>query len=226
MTSLTSVNFHGIGEPERALEPNESPYWVSKEQFEYVLDQITASPDPTAITITFDDGNVSDHDIALPALVARGLSARFFVLTGRLEQAGSLHREHLHNLRDAGMVIGSHGIDHVSWPALDDTALGQELRASRVQLEDICDHPVTEAGIPFGRYDARVLRALRAAGYACAWSSDCGQWRQGAFVRPRTSVRHNMPPDDVQAILSGRMPALRRMRRAIGMTRRRWTVTG
>ncbi len=226
MTSLTCINFHGIGDPGRTLEPGEAPYWLSQEQFEHVLDQIAATPDPAAIQITFDDGNLSDHDIALPALINRGLRARFFVLTGRLGQAGSLHKAHLHSLQDAGMQIGSHGIDHVSWPTLDDAALRQELETSRTQLEEICGRSITEAGIPFGRYDARVLRALRASGYTTAWSSDGGQWRQGAFLRPRTSLRGDMSSAEMRAILSGHMPALRRLRRAIGMTRRRWTVTG
>jgi peptidoglycan/xylan/chitin deacetylase (PgdA/CDA1 family) len=226
MTNLTSVNFHGIGDPGRSLEPGEAPYWLSREQFEYVLDQVAAMPDPAAVAITFDDGNLSDHDIALPALIDRGLHARFFVLTGRLGQTGSLHKKHLHNLQSAGMLIGSHGIDHVSWPTLNDAMLRQELETSRAQLEDICGRSITEAGIPFGRYDARVLRALRASGYTTAWSSDGGQWRQGTFLRPRTSLRGDMSPDEMQAVLSGHMPALRRLRRAVGMTRRRWTVTG
>ncbi len=226
MTVFRGINFHGIGAPKRPLETGEEPYWLSISQFEHVLDQIAASPDPESFTITFDDSNLSDHDIALPALAARGLRACFFVLTGRIGQEGSLNSGHLQALRDAGMTIGSHGIDHVVWPTLDDVALGQELRDSRQQLEEICGHPVVEAGIPFGRYDARVLRALRAEGYSAAWSSDGGAWRQGAFLRPRTSLRGDMSKQAMDAILSGRMPPLRRLRRALGMARRNWTVTG
>ncbi|MGJ5620529.1 polysaccharide deacetylase family protein [Sulfitobacter sp. MF3-043] len=226
MTYAIGLNFHGIGKPKRVLEPGEAPYWVSLGKFEYMLDQVAAAPDPSRFVITFDDGNLSDHDIALPALTARGLQAHFFVLTSRIGQHGALDAGHIRALRDAGMTIGSHGIDHVAWPTLNDTALERELRDSRVRLEDICGQQVTEAGIPFGRYDARVLKALRAANYATAWSSDSGKFRTHAFLRPRTSLRGDMSESMTTLILSGQMSPLRRLRRALGMTQRRWMVTG
>jgi peptidoglycan/xylan/chitin deacetylase (PgdA/CDA1 family) len=226
MTYAIGLNFHGIGNPKRVLEVGESPYWMSSEQFGSVLSQVAAAPDPSGFVITFDDGNLSDHDIALPALTKLGLRAHFFVLTGRIGQPGALDVEHIRALRDAGMTIGSHGIDHVAWPTLDDPALKRELHESRARLEDICGHQVTQAGIPFGRYDARVLKALRAADYATAWSSDGGRFRQNAFLRPRTSLRGHMSENMMTSLLSGQMPPLRRLRRTLGMTRRRWMVTG
>ncbi len=226
MTRLIGINFHGIGTPQRPLEPGEAPYWLNQERFEHVLDKIAAAPDPSRFAITFDDGNLSDREIALPALVGRGLRARFFLLTGRLGAAGSLDAPDVKALMEAGMTIGSHGIDHAVWPALEEAALARELRDSRSRLEDLCGCAVREAGIPFGRYDARVLRALRAAGYTAAWSSDGGTLRQDAFLRARTSLRAVMPDAIIAAILAGRMPPLRQLRRALGMARRRWTVTG
>ncbi|WP_170763209.1 polysaccharide deacetylase family protein [Ruegeria lacuscaerulensis] len=224
MTHAVGLNFHGIGEPRRTLETDEAPYWVSPHQFEQVLAQVAKAPE--GFQITFDDGNLSDHDIALPALVDHGLQARFFVLTGRIGQSGSLDKAHLRALSEAGMTIGSHGIDHTAWPTLSDADLRQELQTSRARLEDICGHAVTEAGIPFGRYDARVLRALQAAGYTTAWSSDGGSFRHQSFLRPRASLRGDMSDDETHAILSNRMPPLRRLRRAVRMVQKRWTITG
>ncbi|WP_425082419.1 polysaccharide deacetylase family protein [Ruegeria arenilitoris] len=226
MTPTIGINFHGIGDPKRNLEPGEAPYWITHAQFENVLDRIAASPDPTAYVITFDDGNQSDHDIALPALVARGLTARYFVLTGRIGHPGSLNTKHIRALQEAGMTIGSHGIAHVAWPTLADDALTRELCDSRSQLEDICNQPVTEAGIPFGRYDARVMRALRAAHYTAVWSSDGGRMKQDAFLRPRTSLRGDMSEAMIDSVLAGQMSLRRRLRRTLGMMRRRWVTTG
>lgn len=221
---MIALNFHGIGDPRRNLETDEAPYWVSPQQFEQVLAQVAKAP--AGFRITFDDGNLSDHDIALPALADHGLRARFFVLTGRIGEVGSLDKAHIRALSEAGMTIGSHGIAHTAWPTLGDEDLAQELRTSRARLEDICGHEITEAGIPFGRYDARVLRALRAAGYTTAWSSDGGSFRPQAFLRPRTSLRGDMSDTDMQAILSNRMPPLRRLRRTVRMIQKCWTVTG
>lgn len=219
MKPQIALNFHGIGTPARAMEPGEAPYWIGRAMFEQVLDRVARTPG--AYVLTFDDGNLSDHDIALPALLARGLVARFFVLAGRIGQAGSLDVSHIRALRDAGMTIGSHGVAHRVWPKLDHAALRDELARSKAMLEEICGAPVTEAAIPFGRYDARVLRALRAAGYGTAWSSDGGTFSAEEFPAPRSSLRGDMKPDTLDAILAGRMPALRRLRRRLGLMRRR-----
>ena len=188
--------------------------------FEAVLDRIAALSGASRPRITFDDGNASDHDIALPRLLARGLSAEFFVLTGRLGQPGSLDAERVRALLAAGMGIGSHGIAHCDWTGLDEADLTEELSVSRSVLETLCDRPVTGVGIPFGRYDARVLRAVRAAGYMAAWSSDGGRMNPAAFLRSRTSIRDGMDMAEIETILAGRIPPLRRLRRAFGMLRR------
>lgn len=214
--------FHGIGAPHRVLEPGEAPYWLTEAQFLAILDRIAADPDPGRFRISFDDGNVSDHDIALPALRARGLRADFFVLTGRLDQPGSLSRAQVLALQAQGMMIGSHGIGHRRLPDLSDALLAQELSQSRAALEDLCGRPVTGIGIPFGAYDRRVLSAIRRAGYLAAWSSDRGPMRPGDFPGPRTSFTGAMDQAAVTAILAGGMPLGQRLRRALGRMRRRW----
>ncbi|UWQ16057.1 polysaccharide deacetylase family protein (plasmid) [Aliiroseovarius sp. M344] len=221
MNTAICLNFHGIGTPERMLEDDEVPYWVSVPQFERVLDHVAHAPSTTEYFITFDDGNRSDISIALPALLDRGLTARFFVLTGRLDQPGSLGSQDLRKLIDAGMKIGSHGIDHVAWPSLSDAELNKELVASRTQLETICGQPITEAGIPFGRYDRRVIAALKSAGYQTIWTSDGGHMGSDGFIKARTSLRGNMSASELSDALNAVMPLAKKLRRSIGMARKR-----
>lgn len=221
MARLIGLNFHGVGTPARDLEEGEAPYWLSEAQFTGILDRVAAASDPQAFVLTFDDGNLSDYEIALPALNERGLTATFFVLTGRLDQLGSLARNHVTALLASGMEIGSHGIAHVAWNGLDTAALDRELDQSRSMLQEICGHPVTKAGIPFGLYNAHVLRALRRNGYGTAFSSDMGSMRANAFLRPRTSIRKDMTPSDIDAILAGRMSPGKQLRRAAGMIKKR-----
>lgn len=215
-----SLIFHGIGKPGRELEPGEAPYWIGTERFEAILDRIATTPE--RFILTFDDGNASDHQIALPRLAARGLNARFFLLSGRLNMPGSLDVQQIRSLASAGMMIGSHGVGHRDWTTLDTAAMKSELDASRTALEAACEHPVTEAGIPFGSYNARVLRAIRAVGYRCAWSSDRGRTDPAAFLRPRTSIRGDMTAAELDAVLAGRLSPARQIRRYLGMTRRRF----
>lgn len=212
--------FHGISTPARALEPGEAPYWISTDQFASVLDQICAMPEPDKIRISFDDGNLSDLEIGLPLLLERGLRADFFVLTGRIGKPGSLDIGDILALQTAGMVIGSHGINHLKWSSLDQTALRAEVVDSRQVLEDICGKPLHSAAIPFGAYNAGVLRALRRAGYTSVYSSDGGTMEFDAFLRPRSSVRTDMSQSETQDILVAKISLLRRIRRKIGIVRK------
>lgn len=220
--SRIGLIFHGIGTPRRELEPGEAPYWISADAYARTLDRIAALPDPGRVLITFDDGNLSDLAIGLPLLRDRGLRASFFVLTGRIGQAGSLDVGDIRELQAAGMGIGSHGVDHRNWRDCDAATLYHELTASRARLEEICGIPIQTAAIPFGAYDGQVLRALRAAGYATTYSSDGGKLRPGAALQPRNSIRSGLSDADLEQILSGRMPPLRRLRRRLRMIRMRY----
>jgi peptidoglycan/xylan/chitin deacetylase (PgdA/CDA1 family) len=75
MRAVTNLTVHGIGETTRALEQGEDATWITVEQFERVADAVAGRSD---VRITFDDGNASDVEIALPRLVERGLKAEFF----------------------------------------------------------------------------------------------------------------------------------------------------
>ena len=216
------VLFHGVGTPQRALEPGEADYWIGVSRFEAILDRVVADPNRDRIHLSFDDGNLSDHDTALPRLISRGLRADFFVLSDRLSNPGSLDPDRIRAMVAAGMGVGSHGAAHRDWRSLDDAALAAELGGSRTALEAILGAPVETAGIPFGRYDRRVLRALRKAGYRAAYSSDRGRMDAAAFLRPRTSIRADTTDADVDRILNGTMSLRQSLRRAAGMALRRF----
>ena len=212
---LRVLNFHGIGAPGRTLEPGEADYWISVDRFRNVLDRIVNHPNRDRLSITFDDSNISDLVIAAPELQRRGLGAEFFVLTGRIGKPGSLDVEDIRALMSAGMRIGSHGVDHRDWSSLSARELYDELNSSKAVLEGICGCSVRSAGIPFGRYNASVLGALRKAGYAAAYSSDGGSMMTSAFLRPRTSIRQDTTDLALDAILSGREPPWKRLRRLV-----------
>lgn len=216
------VIFHGIGTPGRVLEPGEAPFWVSVARFEAILDRIAALPDPLQMRISFDDGNASDMEIAVPRLLERGLTADVFALTGRVDQPGSLTSADLRGMVSLGMRVGSHGVGHRDLRRISATGLTDELRQSRARLEGILGRPVTDFSIPFGSYNARVLAAIRAAGYQVAWTSDRGTMSDSAFLRPRTSFRDDMDDDAVGRILSGQLPLVEAARRRVGMLSRRF----
>jgi peptidoglycan/xylan/chitin deacetylase (PgdA/CDA1 family) len=190
---VVNFTFHGVGAPGRAILPEEEPMWITAESFHAILDAMGGKPD---VTISFDDGNASDLQIALPALAARGLRAAFFVLAGRMCEAGSLRAADLRKLRSAGMIVGLHGDAHVPWRTLDDRELDVELVDARRKIEDALGERVTWAACPFGSYGRRVLGRLREEGYERVFTSDRGPARANAWLQPRNTITNRNSIED------------------------------
>ncbi|GAA3923374.1 polysaccharide deacetylase family protein [Microbacterium invictum] len=182
---MIHICFHGIGRCTQEREPGEARYWMAEDVFLGVLDALADEP---GVRLSFDDGNRSDAEIALPALQERGMTATFFVLAGRLDDPASLSPADLRELRAAGMGIGSHGWEHIPWRGLDDTQSHREFVVAREALEEASGSPITEAALPLGRYDRTVLRRLREARYRAIYTSDRFPARAGGWLRARYSV--------------------------------------
>jgi peptidoglycan/xylan/chitin deacetylase (PgdA/CDA1 family) len=183
------LTFHGLGDAPRAAMGSERNVWIPLEWFEAIVDALPSK----GVGLAFDDGNSSDVELALPTLVRRRRTARFFPLAGRIDTPGYLTAEDIATLEGAGMRIGSHGLHHRDWRALEPRELDEELTLSRRTLAGIVGHDITETACPFGSYDRRVLRALRAAGYRRVFSSDGGTGSAGSWLSPRTTVHRGRP---------------------------------
>ena len=194
------LNFHAVGTPPRHLDPGEDDVCVDLHRFLDILDAVQRRAD---VRLTFDDGNRSDVDEALPALVQRGLGAEFFVCAGRLGTPGFLDAGDLRKLRSAGMSIGLHGMDHVPWRKLDSAGLRREIVDAKQILEDTLGEPVTTAACPFGAYDRRSLRALREGGLQRVFTSDMGWTRPGDRLVARNTLHRWDSADSVQRLLNG-----------------------
>jgi peptidoglycan/xylan/chitin deacetylase (PgdA/CDA1 family) len=217
--AVRNICFHGVGTPQRELEPGEHVYWVGTDQFLSILDEIATWP---AVRISFDDGNASDARIALPALLQRGLTAEFFALAGRLDQPGSLSSDDVRELRREGMTIGSHGMHHRSWRHLDEPTRQAEFVTAREQLQEVAGAPVDTAACPLGQYDRGVLSSLRGLGYRHVFTSDRRPAVAGSWLQPRYSVRHQDTAAGVRAEALGSVPATRRARNAMVGAVKRW----
>ncbi len=195
-----TVCFHGIGVPTHEREPGEAGYWVRREQFLAILDWAIQVPQ---VAISFDDGNRSDLDVVLPALVEHGVVATFFPVVDRLGDRLSVSAHGLAELVDAGMDVGTHGMTHRPWAGLRGADARSEILAPRHTLEDLLGRRVDRAAAPLGRYDRHTLALLRGSGCAEVNVSDQRPARAGAWVQPRFSVR----ADDTAASLRARMLA-------------------
>jgi peptidoglycan/xylan/chitin deacetylase (PgdA/CDA1 family) len=194
------LNFHCIGRPDRTMAPGEADVAVDRRQFAEILDAITGRDD---VLLTFDDGNRSDVTEALPELLRRGLRAQFFICAGRFGMPEFVSEHEVRELRDAGMCIGSHGLDHLPWRRLEPSGIQREIVDAKRILEDSLQESVSSAACPYGAYDRRTLRALRDAGFARAYTSDGGKAKANEWLVPRNTVCRWDSTESVTRVLEG-----------------------
>jgi peptidoglycan/xylan/chitin deacetylase (PgdA/CDA1 family) len=213
-----NICFHGIGTPRRELEPGEDAYWISRDGFLRLLDDVAAWPQAA---LSFDDGNESDLAIALPALLERGLRAQFFLLAGRLGQPGSLEASAVKELTLSGMQVGSHGMAHMPWRHLTPSAVRSELVEARAVISEAAGAPVAAAACPLGRYDRGSLAQLRRLGYQHVYSSDRHLSPAQAWLQPRFSVHRGETPASLrEAVAHSQRPLNQSAVRIKGLLKR------
>jgi peptidoglycan/xylan/chitin deacetylase (PgdA/CDA1 family) len=195
---VVNLTFHGVGPCPRAVDDGEAAVWISTAEYEQVLDAAVGRPE---VRLSFDDGNLSDIEIALPRLQERGLTATFFVCAGLLGEAYRLADSQLKELLAGGMSIGSHGWAHRSWRGMSADETAREIVAAPRQLADICGTAVSTVAVPFGHYDRIVLRDLKHAGMTRIYTSDGGPASAGAWLQARSSIHRGVTPDGIAALL-------------------------
>lgn len=177
--------YHALyeGDDTSAIDTEDLPYAVSKENFIQQLDQLSkvksgvfAAGSDADVVLTFDDGHRSNLEIAVPLLLERNLRAYFFITTGFIgSRAGFLDIDGVQALsRAPGMIVGSHGVTHQFFNDFSSTAAYQELLDSKALLENITKHPCESMSFPGGRYSRSTLDLLRSAGYTQWFGSDVG----------------------------------------------------
>ena len=117
------------------------------------------------VVISFDDGYRSVAQAALPHLRSRSWPGVLNLTVKNLTVSGGLSPFKVRTLIAAGWELASHTLTHPDLPSLGDAALAREVGDSRRVLRSRFGVPVDFFCYPAGRYDARVIRAVRRAGY-------------------------------------------------------------
>ncbi|HET9450489.1 MAG TPA: polysaccharide deacetylase family protein [Aggregicoccus sp.] len=214
MLSFTWHELYRAGEPASLARtgidsPHKAEYAMSAAECAAQLDAllstglsiglVQAEPD---LVITFDDGGISNEELAWGLLRARGLRAHFFVCTGLVGRAGFLGPRELRELAEEGNGIGSHGHSHLALPGLTEHALRAELARSKAELEQLLGQPCTTLSLPFGARSERVLGAIWEAGFETVFTSGLPTGERGPVVG-RYSVRASWSPGLLRALACG-----------------------
>ena len=132
------------------------------------------------ITITFDDGFVSNLIEAVPLMKKVGVQAINYLVADRLGQTSDweareggeadplMDESQVREWLAAGHQIGAHTCTHPRLSQLSDAQANEEISASRKKLEDRFGLPVEHFAYPYGDYNERTVELVRQAGFETA----------------------------------------------------------
>ena len=160
--------------------------------------------DKTKVVLTIDDGEISNYAKAWPILKDHQFKAYFFILVDRIGKPGYMGWKELNELFQAGMKIGSHGMNHEILTQLGSQELKRVLLDSRLTLEKNLKREVRDFSVPRGQYNAEVLKAAQDCGYEHFFVSD--ESPASAFCIGRTAVKKSWNLKRFEMALHGQKP--------------------
>ncbi|HVV52148.1 MAG TPA: polysaccharide deacetylase family protein [Polyangia bacterium] len=165
----------------------------------------------TGVILTFDDGHASNHHLGLPALLAAGAGADFFVNPAQVGTAGYATWGELREMAEAGMSIQSHGLDHGHYlTELSPPQLLDELRRARLEIEAHVGRPVTLLAPPGGRSPRGLEATAAEAGYTHVLDSQPGTIKRGGKrTLGRFAITAGFELDTFESLLRGGRARLR-----------------
>ena len=144
---------------------------------------------PRPVVLSFDDGYLSDYTDAMPVLHRRGWPGVLNLEVHNV-QPGDLTAYQVRALIRAGWEVDAHTLTHPDLTTLDPARLRQEVAGSRAWIRRRFRVAVDFFCYPAGKYDARVIAAVRAAGYLAATTVNYGfaSPRQGLYTLDRIRI--------------------------------------
>ncbi len=216
--ALPILTWHTIG-------PGGDAFTVSEANFTAQLDALAGystltfhqllegkTPPAHAVLLTFDDGTEDAFTRVLPELRKRGMRATFFLVSGFIG-ADPAHRHLEPNgaryliwpevlaLREAGMELGSHSVDHARLPDLSEDRARDELVRSKRDLEAGLGAPVEVFAYPFNSVRRSTRALVVAAGYRAAVAGSV-HGSGDLFELYRLGVYHGTSAADLRVLLA------------------------
>jgi peptidoglycan/xylan/chitin deacetylase (PgdA/CDA1 family) len=159
---------------------------------------------PRPIVLTFDDGYREDFTNVRPLLAARHWPGVLNLAVRNLLD-GKLTVPQIRAMVRNGWEVDAHTINHIDLTTLGPGDLRHEIAGSRAYIRQRFHVPVDFFCYPSGRYDSRVVAAVRAAGFLGATIEGGGAAspRDGLLTLPRIRVSRSDGVSGLAAKLGG-----------------------
>jgi peptidoglycan/xylan/chitin deacetylase (PgdA/CDA1 family) len=156
------------------------------------------------MVIAIDDGHDDGFDFGLPILRRHGFAATYYVISGRVGQPTYLTWDQVRALRDAGMEIGNHTVDHVPLTTLAAPDVLRQIARAQTDFTERLGRAPTTFAYPFGKFDSVTISAVRTAGLRLAFTTMRGQTATWAtrFTLPRVHVGGTMTPAQLLKVVN------------------------
>jgi len=178
------------------------------------LETLFETQDSNVVALTFDDGHATHYTSAFPILTGLGFTATFFITTSWVGSHPYLSWSQLKEMAAAGMSIQSHTVSHPFLSALDEAAVGRELRESKRQLDERLGQDTITLSLPGGDAPQRKYANLIAtSGYrvlaTSAWGPNAASLRgsRASAVVRRYTVREDTSIERFMDLALGRSPS-------------------
>jgi peptidoglycan/xylan/chitin deacetylase (PgdA/CDA1 family) len=156
------------------------------------------------VVLSFDDGYRSDWVDATPILQRLGWRGVLNLCLNAVRPHGDLPAPVVRAMVHAGWEVGDHTLTHPDLTTLDGAGLHREIVVSRARLRALTGQPVSFFCYPSGAYDAKVIAAVKAAGFKGATTTNYGLAAPtDLFTLARIRVHRGVSMSDFAKALGG-----------------------
>ena len=142
-----------------------------------------------AIALTFDDGYRDFYTTAAPILRQLGMTATNYVPTRLVGLDAYMTWDMIQELDSQGFEMAAHTEYHTSLKGAQASKLKDEVQGSKGDLENHLGHPVLDFAYPYGAYDNNAVKAVQAAGFESATTTQNGGFHTPAQLLSMTRIR-------------------------------------
>lgn len=126
------------------------------------------------VVLSFDDGYADFYTAAWPLLQQYHFTATVYLVVDFLGKPGYMSWPQAQALRDAGVEIGAHTLDHVDLAIQPLASAKHQISDSGTILRQRLNAPVTTFAYPSGQYNANTVKIVGESGFSSAVTTAFG----------------------------------------------------